>query len=336
MEEVPGREDIAEGVAAPAGSKDQEVQEQVMVAQSPGPGGLWSADDPPGSSTSLDRPDDRTTDTDPLDTGRGPEDPASTTAATTLAQSGSAATDSLIAMVTQQVTAIVPAAPETTGESVCVPKTTTEDVLETPATSQQPEDEPRESQEMPHATVEGRAETTEEEPSEGTLAPLLENEQLAPQTEAEAPSSGAEMETAGREGGQHGSDSTPSESVEGREATTPAHHSEEEEEEEEEEEIIISASSADPQADAAESPPVETPSAPVPLGADGSTGQEADQTEVTTEASPLGAVAPQGPMCDCKLGVMGSIRAIRDLVSEMVDVEELVQRYPDGIPQEEE
>jgi hypothetical protein len=83
---------------------------------------------------------------------------------------------------------------------------------------------------------------------------------------------------------------------------------------------------------------METPGAPVPSGADGSAGQEADQTVVTTDACPLRATAPQGPVgvSDCELGVMDSIREIRDLVSEVVDVEELLQRYPDGVPREEE
>ncbi|CAL8349764.1 unnamed protein product [Gadus morhua 'NCC'] len=322
VEQLPGGGAAAEGVAL------QEVQgvQGVQAAPPPGPEGVRSADDPPS-----DRPDDRTEDTPLLDADRAPEDPAPI----------AAAADALIATVTQQVTAVATAAPETTGESDAVPETTTEDSPET-------EDEPRRSQETPCD-----AETTEEEPSEP--APPLEDQRL--EAEAGAPSSGALMETAGREGGQQGSDSTPSEPVEGGEASTPEEEEqqqqqqqqqqqeeeeeqveEEQEEEQEQEEGEVSMSSADPQAEAPDSPPMETPGAPVPSGADGSAGQEADQTVVTTDACPLRAAAPQGPVgvSDCELGVMDSIREIRDLVSEVVDVEELLQRYPDGVPREEE
>ncbi|CAL8396230.1 unnamed protein product [Boreogadus saida] len=332
VEPLPGGGAAAEGVALQEVQEVQGVQGvqgPVQAAPPPGPpGGVRSADTP--LLDAAPAPEDPA----PLDADRAPEDPA--------------AADGLIATATQQVTAVATAAPETTGESDGVPETTTED-------------EPRRSPETPRD-----AETTEEEPREP--APPLEDQRLEAEAEAGAPSSGALMETAGREGGQQGSDSTPSEPVEGGEASTPAEEEEEEEQveeeeveeveqeqqeeeeeqqqqqqeeeqqvEEEEEEGEVSMSSADPQAEAPDSPPVETPGAPDPSGADGSAGQAADQTVVTTDASPLRAAAPQGPVgvSDCEPGVMDSIREIRDLVSEEVDVEELLQRYPDGVPREE-
>ncbi|CAL8267716.1 unnamed protein product [Arctogadus glacialis] len=358
VEPLPGGGAAAEGVAL---QEVQGVQGPVLAAPPPGPpGGVRSADDPPS-----DRPDDRTADTPLLDAAPAPEDPAPT----------ATAADALIATATQQVTAVATAAPATTGEPDAVPETTAEDGPEA-------EEEPRRSPETPRA-----AETTEEEPSEP--APPLEDQRL--EAEAGAPSSG----------GLQGRDSTPSEPVEGGEASTPAEEEEEEEEEQKEEEEVeqveqveeeqeeqveeeqeeqqqeeegeeqqqeeegeeveqvekeqveeeeqegeeqeeeegeVSMSSADPQAEAPDSPPVETPGAPLPSGADGSAGQEADQTVVTTDACPLSAAAPRGPVgvSDCELGAMDSIREIRELVSEVVDVEELLQRYPDGVPREEE
>ncbi|CAL8306654.1 unnamed protein product [Lota lota] len=300
-----GSGDVAAGVAAPVVQEDQEAQEDQEDQEEVGGG---SVEVRSVAGASLGRPDDQTKDTDANDTGPAPDVPA---ASATPPQSVTAATE--VATVTRRAATTAPAAPETTGEAAPVHETTTGGGA-------------RRAQEAAQAAVE----TAEEE--RRRALPLPANKHTAPEIEAGAPSSGAETEGAGGDCGGAGSGPAPPGSVESREkeGSTPPHHTEEEEEEEEEE-----VSSSDPQAGASESSRVENPGAQVPSGADGSGSQEANQTVVSTlEASPSGA--PEGPASGCELGVMDSVKEIRDLVAEVIDVEELVQRYPDGVPPEEE
>ncbi|KAJ3599669.1 hypothetical protein NHX12_033625 [Muraenolepis orangiensis] len=129
------------------------------------------------------------------------------------------------------------------------------------------------------------------------------------------------MEIAAGDCGQEG------ESGGEKEASATPDHTEDEEEEEGE----VSGSSGEPQAD-----PEENPSAQlIPSGMADSANQTVASTLGAGETpSPLGG-ATSGPE-GTGTGTMDSVQQIRDMMVEVIDVEELAQRFPDGVPQEEE
>ncbi|XP_074523501.1 protein Niban 1-like isoform X2 [Halichoeres trimaculatus] len=211
-----------------------------------------------------------------------------------------------------------------------------------PETSPDPPKEPEESPDPPKEP--------EESPAPQTVATKEEAPGAASETKEEAPSSGETPATTPAEVSKElekpvaasdpnsldvsvGSESSPSdlESTEDVKATPSS-----------EDEVSTTSDILDDEARRSKSPvssdePTEekATSVALPPQAQGQTGSEDIEAGASVGVEPSVEVVKEETPSSPEAPPPDSIKAIRDLVVEVIEVEELVQRYPSGIPQEE-